>query len=124
LNYVLIFVICAIMITFRYQIVGIYNLSPEANETAAQMLLAHSMAMVLWPLSFTITHALRASNDAAFTMYVSVGSMWLFRIGFAYLFVVVLKVGVLGVWYGMFIDWVFRTLVFMRRFHGFGTRRK
>jgi len=124
LNYVLIFVICAIMITFRYQIVGIYNLSPEATETAAQMLLAHSMAMVLWPLSFTITHALRASNDAAFTMYVSVGSMWLFRIGFAYLFVVVLKVGVLGVWYGMFIDWVFRTLVFMRRFHGFGTRRK
>lgn len=120
LNYVLLFFVCTIMIVCRYQIIGIYQLSPEASEPAAKLLLAHSMAMVIWPLSFTIPYALRASNDAAFTMYVSVGSMWVFRIAFAYLFVVVLKIGVLGVWYAMFIDWIFRTIVFIRRFRGFG----
>lgn len=123
LNYVLLLFICTIMILFRYQIVGIYNLSPEASETAARLVLVHSLATVLWPLSFTIPYALRASNDAAFTMYISVGSMWIFRIGFAYLFVVVLKIGVLGVWYAMFIDWVFRTIVFVGRFHKFGVGR-
>ncbi len=124
LNYMLLLFICTIMLIFRHSIVGIYNLSPVASETAAQLVLAHSLAMVLWPLSFTVPYALRASNDAAFTMYISVGSMWIFRIGFAYLFVVVLKVGVLGIWYAMFIDWIFRMIVFVRRFHKFGTRRK
>ena len=124
LNYLLLLAICTVMVAFRHPIVGIYHLSAEASETAARMILAHSLAMVIWPLAFTIPYSLRASFDAPFTMYISVGSMWMFRIGFAYLFVVVLKLGVLGVWYGMFIDWVFRSMAFAWRFHGFGKRRQ
>ena len=124
LNYGLLLVICTTMILLRHPLVGIYNLSPEASETAARMILAHSMAMIVWPFAFTLPYSLRASFDAPFTMYVSVTSMWIFRIGFAYLFVVVLKQGVLGVWYGMFIDWAVRAVVFGWRFHGFGKRRR
>lgn len=124
LNYVLLLFISTTMILFRHQIIGIYNLSPEAAATAAQLVLIHSLATVMWPVAFTIPYALRASNDAAFTMYISIGSMWAFRIGFAYLFVKVFKIGVLGVWYAMGIDWVFRTIIFTRRFARFGERKK
>lgn len=112
------------MILFRNQVVGIYNLSPEATRTSAEMLFAHSLAMVVWPLAFTIPYSLRASFDAPFTMYVSVASMWIFRIASAYFFVKVLNLGVMGVWYGMYIDWVFRGLLFVNRFHHFGQKRK
>ena len=123
-NYAALVVICSLMILFRNQVVGIYNLSPEATRTSAEMLFAHSLAMVVWPLAFTIPYSLRASLDAPFTMYVSVASMWIFRIASAYFFVKVLNLGVMGVWYGMYIDWVFRGLLFVNRFHHFGQKRK
>lgn len=123
-NYAALVVVCTFMILFRNQVVGIYNLSPEATKTSAEMLFAHSLAMVVWPLAFTIPYSLRASFDAPFTMYVSVASMWIFRIASAYFFVKVLNLGVMGVWYGMYIDWVFRGLLFVNRFHHFGQKRK
>ena len=123
-NYAALVVICSLMILFRNQVVEIYNLSPEATRTSAEMLFAHSLAMVVWPLAFTIPYSLRASFDAPFTMYVSVASMWIFRIASAYFFVKVLNLGVMGVWYGMYIDWVFRGLLFVNRFHHFGQKRK
>lgn len=124
LNYGLIACICVVMIAGRDMLSGIYHLSPEASAMAGQMLLVHSFAMVVWPLAFTVPFALRAGMDAPFTMCVSVVSMWIFRIGFAYLFVVVMKMGVLGIWYGMFIDWLVRGIAFSWRFRSFGKRKK
>lgn len=123
LNYGLLAVICTAMVLGSGFLVGIYQVSPEATEAAEKMILAHSLAMLVWPLAFTLPYTQRASFDAPFTMYVSVASMWIFRIGFAYLFVVVWKMGVLGIWYGMFIDWAFRALLFMLRFRKFGRRK-
>lgn len=60
--------------------------------------------------------------DAKFTMVVSIFSMWLFRIAFAYFFVRVMNTGVMGVWYGMFIDWIFRAVLFGWRFRGIEKR--
>jgi Na+-driven multidrug efflux pump len=49
-------------------------------------------------------------------MVVAVISMWLFRVGLAYLFVSVMNKDVLWVWYAMFIDWICRVIVFMDAF--------
>ena len=110
------------MVIWSGPLVGIYHLSPQAALMARELILIHSIAMVIWPLAFTIPHALRASLDAKFTMAVSVFSMWVFRIGFAYLFVYIFDLGLSGVWYGMFIDWIFRALMFSGRFKGFERR--
>lgn len=121
-NYGILAALSAAMVVFSAQFVGIYQLSGTSGELAREMIIAHSIAMIIWPLSFTIPHALRASLDARFTMAISIFSMWTFRIGFAYLFVSVLKLGALGVWYAMFIDWIFRAAVFLWRFRGFEKR--
>lgn len=122
LNYGILLVLCTGLILFSKELVSIYQLSKEASAISTEMIVAHSIAMIIWPAAFTIPHALRASMDAKFTMLVSVFSMWIFRIAFAYIFVRYAGFGVMGVWYGMFIDWIFRAVLFVWRFHGMEKR--
>ncbi len=123
LNYLCLMVICTAMLFGGGYIVGMYNLSPAAAEEARQMMTAHACAMIIWPLAFALPNALRASLDAKFTMLVSVSSMWIFRVALAYWFVKGLNLGIMGVWYGMFVDWGFRALLFTIRFASFGKRK-
>lgn len=46
------------------------------------------------------------------TMVISIVSIWIFRVGLAHVFILVLHMSVLGIWYAMFIDWIFRILIF------------
>ena len=49
-------------------------------------------------------------------MIVSVSTMFLFRIGFAYLLVYAFNLGVYAIWIAMVSDWVFRAFLFRLRF--------
>lgn len=98
-------------------VVGLYSLSEEAAGIALGILMLHgTCAMLIWPLSFTLPNALRAANDAKFTMIVSIASMFTFRIGFSYLLVTCTDFGVIGVWIAMIIDWAVRASFFVWRF--------
>lgn len=97
--------------------VNIFNISPEAKELTIWLVLIHDgFAMLLWPAAFTLPNALRASNDVMFTMVVSVFSMFVFRLGFSYVFHYTLHLGALGVWTAMIFDWTFKALVFIIRY--------
>ena len=47
-------------------------------------------------------------TDVNFSLGVSMISMWIFRIVCSYILVMVLDMGVLAVWIGMFVDWYAR----------------
>ena len=49
-------------------------------------------------------------TDVNFSLGVSMISMWIFRIVCSYILVMVLDMGVLGVWIGMFVDWSYHVL--------------
>lgn len=119
LNYIMAAVVCILMAAGSRQLIGLYNLSPEASDIARRMITAHAAAMIIWPLAFTVTNALRAGYQARFTMVISIVSMWTFRIGFGYLFVKAADMGIMGIWYAMFIDWAFRAIVFMWKFRNY-----
>ena len=123
INYICLLVICTIMVLGDQQIISMYHLSPLAAEEARKMMTAHACAMIIWPLAFALPNALRASMDAKYTMLVSVASMWIFRVGLAYWFVKAMNLGIMGVWYGMFVDWGFRALLFGFRYASFGKRK-
>ena len=123
INYACLLVICTIMVLGDHQIISMYHLSPLAAEEARKMMTAHACAMIIWPLAFALPNALRASMDAKYTMLVSVASMWIFRVGLAYWFVKGMNLGIMGVWYGMFVDWGFRAILFGFRFASFGKRK-
>ena len=106
-----------VLFVFAVPIVSVFSLSPEATRMAAEVLRWFStIAVFIWPLSFTLPNALRAAGDVKFTMLTGIISMWLFRVLCSYLLAVVCNMGILGVWFGMFIDWAVRSLLFAVRY--------
>lgn len=98
-------------------IILFYNLSKEASAIALNIILYHGIACILiWPSSFTLPNALRATDNAKYTMIVSICSMWICRIGLSYLIGGFMGVGALGVWIAMSIDWAVRSICFLWKF--------
>lgn len=98
-------------------ILHIYHLSDLTAKTTEQLVLFHSISCILiWPPAFTLPGTLRAAGDAKFTMYVSIASMWICRIGFSFLLGKYLGWGVLGVWVAMVLDWCVRVPCFIARY--------
>lgn len=95
----------------------IYNLTPEATAMCEQVLRWFAVfSIFFWAFSFTLPNALRSGGDTKYTMTVSIFSMWLFRVLLSYFFVLQMNMGLLGVWMGMFIDWICRGAFFIVRF--------
>lgn len=100
-------------------LVTLFHLSSGAASMAAQVLRWCAVFnIIFWPMSFTLPNALRASGDAVFTMAVSLASMFLCRIALSYVLSCPwgFGLGLLGVWFAMFADWIVRASIFLARF--------
>ena len=97
--------------------IRLYSLSPEAAGYVDDIIFYHAFCvMTIWPLSFTLPNTLRAASDVKYPMLLSIISMWVFRTGFSYLLAQYLGMGIFGVWYAMYIDWIVRVLSFVARY--------
>lgn len=81
-------------------------------------LLAAVAQPVLWSLSFLLPSALRAAGDSKFTSITSLITMWLVRVVLGYILAISFRLGVLGVWSAMVIEWGVRGALFAWRFRG------
>ena len=101
-------------------IMRIYNVSPEAEKLAIAVSLIHGIsAIFLWLPSFMFPTVLRAAGDARFTMIVSMTTMWLVRVLFAYIFGKFMGYGLIGVWVAhSVLDWIIRGIIFFTRYRG------
>ncbi|WP_434310023.1 MATE family efflux transporter [Hominifimenecus sp. rT4P-3] len=110
-------VVSALIILLRPFLLDIYHMSDAAYEMSWTLLMWHAVfGTLLWPLSFNLPNTLRAGNDAAFTMGISMVSMWVFRVGGSYLLGHYFQL--YGVWIAMFIDWGVRITCFVIRYRG------
>lgn len=115
--YLFLFIVNVIIFMLASNIAGWYNLSELGTKYAVDIIRYHSICcVILWPASFTIPQILRAAGDVKYTLTINVISMWVFRIGMAYLFAAVTDLGVLGVWIAMTIDWLVRSIFNIFRF--------
>ncbi len=95
-SHLFMFIISVFVLIFLHPILNIYSLTDQTHQTAYEMMRLHSItAIVFWPLSFTLPNAFRAAGDVKFPMIVSTLSMWIFRIGFSYLFTYIFRMGVI-----------------------------
>lgn len=100
-------------------IIKIYHLSPETGRMASEIIIYHGIcAIVIWSASFCLPNTLRAADDVSYCMWVSIASMWIFRIGMSYVLGKYLNMGVFGVWVAMTIDWAVRAVFFVLRYRG------
>ncbi|MDO4292527.1 MAG: MATE family efflux transporter [Eubacteriales bacterium] len=115
-SYLFMILLNVLLILFSPQIAGLYQVSEQTIVLAARLIAFHSVcAMLLWPTGFSLPNALRAAMDANYTMAVSLGCMWVCRIGCSYLFVLGLDMGLWGIWAAMAVDWVVRSAFFVWR---------
>ena len=100
------------------EIITWFHLSAEAASMCTVVVHWFSVfCVVFWAPSFTLPNALRSGGDAKFTMLVSIASMWVFRVILSYFFVLQMHMGLTGVWFGMFVDWICRSILFGVRFY-------
>ena len=120
ISYILMASLAFLMAIFAKPLVGLYGLSAESTELACKLLIFHSIAIAtVHSTAFCLTNSFRAANDVKYTMMLSITSMWVFRVGFSYLFGKYLGMGVTGVWCAMFCDWTFRAICYgLRLFRG------
>lgn len=105
------------MLLLRHQLVGLYTgLSEEAAILAAELICIHLIpGILLYTPSFFIASPLRAANDGAYCMWISILSMVIFRLTLAQILCVQLGMGAKGVYYAMVADWVCRSICFTWR---------
>ncbi len=127
-GYLMIFVTDLVLCLFASPLLGMFNLTTESMSLARTLLYYHSaISVVLWPTAFCLTPAFRAANDVTFAMVTAIFSMWFFRVALAYLLALegisvfgLFKVpgaglGLMGVWFAMAADWIFRAAIYLWR---------
>ena len=127
-SYLMIAVPDLLLCLFSTPLLGLFGLTPESSHLARFLLIYHSaVSVILWPAGFCLPPAFRAANDVMFTMVVSTFSMWTFRVTAAYFLALDtvsvlglitipgLGLGLMGVWYAMTLDWIFRVALFLWR---------
>jgi putative MATE family efflux protein len=119
-GYITLFLISLLNYIFMEPLISLFNLSAEAHNLAKGYLRIHCITMGLfWGVSFMLPNALRAAGDARFVMWVAAISMWVVRVNFAYLLTFFFKLGSIGVWIAMGMDFVSRgTFYTVRWFRG------
>ena len=98
-------------------IFGIYNLSPQTEVMATEMVIWHGIfAIIIWPLSFTLPATFRGAGDSKSVMYISLAVMFTCRIALSYVIAGWMGIGVFGTWIAMFIDWYVRAGIYVYRY--------
>ena len=117
MTYLFMIITNVIILTFLSPILSLYGLGEETTKLAWTLVMIHDgVAMLLWPISFTLPNMLRACNDVRYTMVISIFSMITFRIGFSYILGVQMNLMAVGVWIAMVADWIFRVICFLVRY--------
>lgn len=126
--YVTLWLVVLLTFLFSKPLIGLYHLSDLSTATARELLLTHAtIATFIWPLGFGLPHVFRSASDVNFPLVVSVTCMWVLRVAGAYflalesisffgLTIPCLGLGIHGVWYAMFADWVVRAVLYAWRY--------
>ncbi|MDO7908165.1 MATE family efflux transporter [Paenibacillus sp. JX-17] len=102
-----------------YPLVSLFSPPQEIVDDIFLVILINCIAQIpLWSIAFLAPSALRAAGDSKFTSMTSMLSMWLFRIVLGYILGIVFKMGIIGVWLAMDIEWGVRGIVFWWRLRG------
>ena len=97
---------------------SLYTNSPEVIRLTGILIKSNSVALLVWATSFVLSAGLKGAGDTRYTMVTAFVGMWAFRIGLGYVLAIVLKMGILGIWVAMYIDWLVRGTMYSLRLRG------
>lgn len=92
-----------------------YTQEEDVKQVVKILIWLNAAFMPIWAASWVLPAGLKGARDARFTMWVSMLGMWGCRVVAGYTLGVLLGMGVVGVWLGMFCDWAVRGAFFYWR---------
>ncbi|MBQ5777445.1 MAG: hypothetical protein IIV97_01370, partial [Oscillospiraceae bacterium] len=102
-----------LLFLFRNQLVRIYDFTPEALEEAGFYLGFAAIATIVsvYSWAFIPIGAFRATGEITYSLVVSLSTMFIFRVGLAYLLAKVFHMGIMSIWIGLWADWACRSVI-------------
>ena len=117
LTFLLMIIFNVVIFIFSGPIAGLFSLTEGAKADTVNIVKQFCIiSSFTWPLAFTLPNCLRGAGDVKFTLAVSMLSMWLCRVALCYFLCLNMQMGIYGVWYAMYADWIFRIIFFVYRF--------
>ena len=116
---VTLFVMFGSIFFLRDFLVRLFDFGPEALEASAYYtaVLAVGAILSLYSFSFVPMSAFRAAGDVRYAVTLSVLSMFAFRVALCYVLNAIFPtMGLMCVYVGMWVDWLFRTVMNSIRF--------
>ncbi|PRR85709.1 MATE family efflux transporter [Clostridium luticellarii] len=95
---------------------SLYTKDSAIIQLCVELLKLNALFIPLWSISFVLPAGLKGAGDAKYTLVTSIIGMWIFRITMGYILGIPLKMGLIGVWLGMYIDWLVRGILYYIRF--------
>ncbi|MGL4373647.1 MAG: MATE family efflux transporter [Turicibacter sp.] len=111
-------VFAALSIPLAGFLVGLYTDNTEVIAYTTRLIILNAFATPLWAFSFVLPGGLKGAGDGKYTMTTAIIGMWAFRVAFGYVLGVVFKLGVAGIYIGMYIDWAVRGIMYYLRLRG------
>ena len=92
-----------------------YTQETDVIDVVKILLWLNAAFMPIWAASWVLPAGLKGARDVRFAMWISMLGMWGCRVVAGYTLGVLLGMGVVGVWLGMFFDWAVRGVCFYWR---------
>ena len=116
LGAIFIAVTCLVVLVFLVPLSKMMSDVPDVQSEVRFIVMTMCVMMITcWPPGFITPAVLRSSGDSKFASIVCILAMLLMRVGLSYLLTQVWTIGIIGMWLGMYADWIMRTLIFLPR---------
>lgn len=116
LSTVLLAVVGGITFIFSTHIGYLFTNNKEIINIVSHILKVNGIAIIIWPASFVLPSGLKGAGDVKYTLITSLIGMWIFRMAFGYILGITFKLGLIGIWLGMYTDWLVRGTLYVIRF--------
>lgn len=108
---------CLLVLAITKPVTWLAGMDIEAAQMCFELVVAMTVVKPLvWVGAFGLPYGLRSAGDVKFSMIASVSIMWGCRVALGIFLVRVFHFGLIGVWTGMFADWIARAVIFTIRF--------
>ncbi|MCI9143734.1 MAG: MATE family efflux transporter [Lachnospiraceae bacterium] len=108
---------CLLVLAITKPVTWLAGMELEAAQMCFELVVAMTVIKpFIWVSAFGLPYGLRAAGDVKFSMIASVSIMWGCRVALGIFLVRVFQFGLMGVWIGMFADWIVRAIIFTTRF--------
>lgn len=95
--------------------VRLYSTDPDVLSLGAGLVRLNCLFLAVFSSTFVLPSGLKGAGDARYTMVTTIIGMCACRIVLGYVLGVICGWGIMGVWLGMFADWLIRSTLYLIR---------